>query len=358
MITSTKLQPARPIEPAYAAPEETHRPRLRLDRNEGPCCDAELLTVLRELTAEDLRRYTTSASVEAALARSLDVDPRRVLIASGGDDAIDRCCRVMLREGLNAVIPAPTFEMIPRGVRRTGAQLIEVDWIDGAFPREEVMQTITSDTRLVSIISPNNPTGLTADAADIEAICSDAARALVLVDLAYAEFADSDLLPAVLAQPNAVAVRTFSKAYGLAGLRLGYAIGSDDVIAWLRSIGSPYACSSVSLALAGRAIERGLSPDSGYIAQVKRERAVLSKTLRDAGWRVWDSQANFVLASCIQAGRVGARLLGRGIAVRAFDEKKLGTCLRITCPGDAGCFDELQSAITDIMQENSETCNV
>ena len=158
---------------------------------------------------------------------------------------------------------------------------------------------------------------------------------LLLVDLAYADFADVDLTGVALEYEHVVAVRTLSKAWGLAGLRIGYACGHPEVVSRLRAAGGPYAMSTASLWIAEQWLRTGGPFKRAYVAAVKRRRARIADLLRDAGARVWSSQANFVFARIENADVLREALAARGIVVRGFPgHPLLGDCLRIGCPPD------------------------
>jgi histidinol-phosphate aminotransferase len=167
-----------------------------------------------------------------------------------------------------------------------------------------------------------------------------------MLDLAYIEFADDD--PTDLAQryPNLVAIRTFSKARGLAGLRVGYAIGSAKAITRLRAAGSPYATSGLSLQLAAMSIATDERRVDAFVDRVRVERSELIDLLTRLGAASLPSQANFVLARFDDAAGVWTRLLEQGVAVRRFDASgPLASALRITCPGDTAAFERLITAL-------------
>ena len=156
-----------------------------------------------------------------------------------------------------------------------------------------------------------------------------------MVDLAYGEFADEDLTSVALSLPRAVVLRSFSKAWGLAGLRVGWAAGPRRVIDWMRAAGHPYAVSSLSLALAHYQLRTGKDSMRGFVERVRRQRTELAALIRDLGGETWDSQGNFQLARFRDAAWVRDALAGLGIAVRLFQGKTyLERCLRITVPGD------------------------
>ncbi|MDL1905301.1 histidinol-phosphate aminotransferase family protein [Synechococcales cyanobacterium CNB] len=290
----------------YAPPAAASRPRsavhspLWLHANEGRAPDAAILDRLRALDAETLRRYAKPTALEAILAAHFGVEPERVVVTAGADDALERLCRAMLEPGRTAVLTDPTFEMLPRYVRLAGGLPVEVPWLDRAFPAEEFERAIDARTRAAFIVSPNNPTGAAVSPADMLGIAGRNPSCLVVADLAYVEFADEDPTAELLRLPNAVVTRTFSKAWGLAGLRVGYAIGPAEAIGWLRTVGHPFPTSGVSLALAAAALEA--------------DQAGTSAAPVDGGGR---AAVAGELCACAVHGRLG----GRGCAGRAGDPR-------------------------------------
>ena len=180
----------------------------------------------------------------------------RLWVESG---AIDRLCRAYLAPGRRIVMPQPTFVMLPYYAALAGAEIDAVPWREGPYPLEAVLDAVTEQTAVIVVVSPNNPNGAVATAADLRALAEAAPHAVLLVDLAYAEYADEDLTAAALSHPSAVVVRTISKAWGLAGLRVGYAVGSPELIAILRVAGGPFSVSGLSLAVAERALASACS---------------------------------------------------------------------------------------------------
>jgi len=323
-------------------------PMLRLDRNEGPRPDASLRTALAELDDAAFNRYPDAASVEARLALDHRLDRSAVLLTSGGNDAIDRCTRAMLGPGRDAVIAGPTFEMIERCARLTGGHVVNVPWLEPRFPLEAMLERVGARTRLVAVVTPNNPSGAIAPARVIDRLAEAAPHALILIDGAYAEFADDDPTPAALSHPNVVVVRTFSKAWGLAGLRVGCALGDPAVIGWLRTVGDPYPVSGPALAIVGRALESGRARMWRHVRRVRSERDRLAGLLRTLGAEPVPSQANFVLARFDDAAGVKQRLADAGVLVRAFPHRPgYRDALRITCPGDRAEFMRLSHALVD-----------
>ncbi|MEZ4239515.1 MAG: aminotransferase class I/II-fold pyridoxal phosphate-dependent enzyme [Myxococcota bacterium] len=313
---------------ALPAPYRVPRPAgpidLWLDANEGAPQPPEL------------RRYPDAGPLERQLAARLGLDPAQVLVTAGADDALDRCFRALLDPGDAAVLPVPGFEMARRYAALAGVRAVEVGWPEGPFP---VDAAIGAGARAVLVTSPNNPTGAVATARDLDRLAD--AGLLRIVDLAYAEFADEDLTAAALARPGAVVLRTLSKAWGLAGLRVGYALGAAEDVARLRAAGAPYPVAAPSLRLAAEVLAAGDAPVRAFTARIRRERDVLAATAAAAGLDPVPSQANFVWVRSPRAAWLRDALGGLGIAVRGFDG-----AVRIACPGDDDALARLCAAIS------------
>ncbi len=317
---------------AYAVPGALAPCDLKLDSNEGraPAVDVDALTPTL------LARYPKTRELEAALAARHGVEPSQVIVTAGADDALQRLAAALLAPGRELVLPQPTFEMIERYAAARGATLREVEWPGGPYPTGDVIAACNEATAMVAVVSPNNPTGAIASLEDLQRVAAAAPQAVVVLDHAYAEFADEDLTRAALGLPNVVVLRTFSKAWGLAGLRVGYAIGAPELIGWLRAAGNPYPTAGPSLAIAGAALETGARQLAGVVGRVREEREDLREVLGELGWRPSPSQANFVLARGDDPLWLRDALAGFGVAIRAFPGRaRLEDAVRITCPGEA-----------------------
>ncbi len=344
----TSLSPIPALEGviAYRVPGHPASMDLMLDSNEGRAPHAELLQRVVQAGPELVRRYPASARLQSAISKRFGVDSSQVLVTAGADDGIDRCCRSMLCPGREIVMPLPTFEMLPRYAGLTGATVRTVPWSDGPYPVEAVLREVNERTRMISVISPNNPTGEVATAADLRRLSDAASHALIVLDLAYGEFADEDLTPTALSLPNAVVLRTLSKAWGMAGLRVGYVLGPSHVLGWLRALGQPYAVSGPSLLMASIRMEEGEADSQAYVRRVRDERRELSALLSELGARPTPSQGNFVFARTPRARWIREGLAGLGISVRAWPgHPELDGCVRITCPGDEQALARLRAAL-------------
>jgi len=346
---TTILQgPVSRIDPATAYRRPASVPGLlRLDSNEGVLPSPALLGDLANADPELLRRYPDVSALETALATRVGVAPERLLVTAGADEGIDRACRAFLEPGRTILLPDPSFDMFDCSAMLAGGELVRVAWWDDGFPIDAFVGRIDTRTSVVAIVSPNNPTGSVATLADVRRLAAAAPGALVILDHVYVEYADEDLTAAVLDLPNILVLRTFSKAWGLAGCRVGYAIGSPYVVAVLRAAGGPYTVAAPSVALALSQLERGVEPLRAHVARVREERRLLSARLAAAGLLPRPSQANFVLVECgPRAESIRAGLAARGVLVRDFHHRRgLETALRITLPGNAADFERLKSAL-------------
>lgn len=339
---------------AYAPPRASAPIDLHLDGNEGLPPPAELLDAVARAGPEAIRRYPDARPLELEIARSVGVPPERVLVTAGADDALERILRALLAPGREVVLPVPTFGMIARYAALAGGTVVEVPWQDGPLPVSELLDRVTERTAVVTVVSPNSPSGLVATVRDLEELSEGAPDALLLVDLAYTEFADADLTAAALALPNAVVTRSFSKAWGLAGLRVGWAAGSQQVIDWMRVTGHPYAVSTPSLTLALERFRSGQSDVLRFVARVREQRSRLAALLSRLGATSLPSQGNFVLGRFADGPWVRDALAGLGIGVRLFPGKPLlEGCLRITVPGEAGAFARLCHGLETVLAPRS-----
>ncbi|HCH64454.1 MAG: hypothetical protein CL927_14405 [Deltaproteobacteria bacterium] len=336
---------------AYKVPRAEAPTDLFLDGNE--CRGPEPRFAARVLAeeAERLRRYPDAAPLTALLAERFGIAPGQVLVTAGGDDALDRICRVAVREGGDVILPRPGFEMVARYTRLAGGTIVDVPWTAPAYPTDAVLAAVGPETRAVVVTSPNNPTGGFATADDLRRLAQAAPNAWLVVDLAYAEFAEEDLTTIALELPNAVVVRTFSKAWGLAGLRVGYALASAERIDRLRASGAPYAVSGPSLLLAEARLREGEADLQATVERVRFEREDLRRRLHRLGIEAPASQGNFVFAKVDDPIWMRDALAGLGIAIRAFPGRPgLERAVRITCPADVRSYTRLTRALETVLR--------
>jgi histidinol-phosphate aminotransferase len=309
------------------------RKGLRLDFNENTVgCSPRVLARLREITAEEIACYPEREPIEAVVADHLGIKPTELLLTNGVDEAIHLLCETFLQPGDEALIVVPTFAMYEISAAATGARVVTVAaGTDFRFPSSELLSQITPRTRLIAVANPNNPTGMVADPASLLEIASRAPRAAILVDEAYFEFYGKTQLPGWRDSPNLFVARTFSKAYGLAGLRVGVLAGNAEHIAMVNKVSSPYNVNGVALACLPKALA-DQDYVGRYVDQVRKGRAELQQELGERGIRYWPSQANFVLASFGSLKTALMRSMrARGILVRDRSrDYGCEGCVRIT----------------------------
>lgn len=348
--------PLPPPSPAIAGIQPYRVPRhgapldLYLDGIGGLQPPADLFGRLADADPERLvRQYPDTAPLAARLAERLGIGTDRLLVTSGGDDALDRACRALLAPGRSIVLPEPTFEMIGRYATWTGATQRTIPWPRGPYPVDAVLAAVDATTTAIAVVSPNNPTGAVIDAASLRRLAAGAPDAVLLVDLAYVEFADEDLTDVVLSLPNAIGFRTLSKAWGLAGLRVGYAFGPATLVGWLRAAGNPYTVSGPSVHLACSRLDDGVEVDA-FLDRVKAQRDGLTALLAGLGADALRSQANFVFCRTPHAAWIRDGLAGLGIGVRTWPgHDHLGDAVRINVPGDAAVLARLTASLRTVL---------
>ncbi len=335
---------------SYSVPRARAPIDLWLDANEGRTPPDDVLKV----EADTVRRYPSKTRLELMLAEKVGVDATSLVVTNGGDDAIDRICRGFLEAGRNLVMTSPGFEMISTYAQMTGADVRRVAWWGGAFPWAEIQANVDESTAVVAVVSPNNPTGEVVATADVLAFAHANPGVLVMLDLAYTEFASEDAQSVVNDVANIVTIRTLSKAYGLAGLRVGYAVGEIGVINVIRAAGGPYPVSAASLAFAERALESmDIAP---YIEEVGKERTILRELFQEMGVKTTESKANFVFAEIGDGQRFRDGMAGFGIGIRAWPGRKdpdLDGWVRVTCPGDEKYFSRLVHSINSLQRPDA-----
>jgi HAD superfamily hydrolase (TIGR01548 family) len=309
----------------------------------GPPCDlwldgrAGLRWPATTGPAVALERYPSTSGLESDLADHWGLAPDQVVVTAGADEALDRACRAFLAPDRRAVLTDPTFAMLPRYVALAGADLRQVSWWDGPLPLDDLVRSLDGQPGLLAVVSPCNPTGLVAGTADLLALADRCPQAVVVADLAYVEFADADPTATLLTRPNILVTRTLSKAWGLAGARLGYALGPARLIDALRAAGAPYPTGAAGLALARERLRSGRSLLVERVARTRLERARLGRLLQAGGLAAPPSQANFLLARGRRAGWLADALGGLGIAVRRWDDQ----ATRLSLPANGPDFRRL-----------------
>jgi histidinol-phosphate aminotransferase len=309
------------------------RDGLRLDFNENTIgCSPAVLDVLAGISAGALTRYPEREPAEALVADHLGVPPEWVALTNGVDEAIHVLFEAFLDAGDELLLPVPTYTMYQVYGSMTEAQIVAVQAGENFdFPHHQLLSAISPRTKIAVIANPNSPTGSTATITEIVALAERAPHALVLVDEAYFHFHGESVIGLIEKFPNLMIARTFSKAYGLAGLRVGSLIGAPEHMQWIRRVLSPYSVNQLALACLPAAIE-DTGYLNGYVREVQLARREFEAVLDAAGIVRWPSRANFVLVRIGAAhGEFVRRMNAYGVLVR--DRSKdpgCDGCVRIT----------------------------
>lgn len=276
------------------------------------------------------------------IAAELGVGADEIVVGPGSAAVYDQIVQALVDDGDEVVYSWRSFELYPICVAARGGRSVQVpNTADGRHDLPAMARAIRRDTRLVIVCSPNNPTGATVGAAELEEFLGRVpAHVLVLLDEAYLQFDTSaaavDGLDVYRRHPNVVLLRTFSKAYGLAGLRVGYAVAHPRVAAALAKTGLPFAVTDVAQQAALASLDAGEELDL-RVTSVLAERGRVQDALREQGWELAESHGNFVWlplgADSLSFGRIAD---AAGISVRPFD----GDGVRVTI-GEAAANDVL-----------------
>jgi histidinol-phosphate aminotransferase len=274
----------------------------------------------------DVNRYPDMYASELveAVAAHLAVQPDEVVMGAGSVAVLGHVLAAVCEPGDEVVLPWRSFEAYPIYVTVAGATGVRVPVAaDGRLDLAAMAAAVTPRTRVVLVCTPNNPTGPAVHADELDAfLAAVPADVLVVLDEAYVEFVRDELaadgLAAFAAHPNVVLLRTFSKAYGLAGLRVGYAVARPRLAAAIRAVSTPFGVSNVAQ-LAAVASLRAQREMADRVERLVAERARMLAGLRSQGWSVPDSQANFVwLGVGDDATKLAERCARAGVLVRPF----------------------------------------
>ncbi len=314
-IGSLRFRPsARNLAP-YAAPEEGRAGKLRLDFNENTVgCSPAVLRALRRVTLEQLSMYPEYEKSARRLARGFGVRPAEMILTNGVDDALRLLMETFIQPGNIVLVPEPTFSMYRFFSEVAGAKVEAVRYdAEMRFPLAATLHALKRSPRILFISNPNNPTGTLLDHAALGSILDAAPRTLVLVDEAYFDFAQMTVLPWIRRRANLVVSRSFSKAPGLAAVRLGALFARADLADAMRRAFTPYPVNSLALVAAEAAVgDRGFL--RRYVREVLASRRELAAGLERLGARVFPSGANFLL---VDFGPGGSRLV-RGLAKKGI----------------------------------------
>jgi histidinol-phosphate aminotransferase len=296
----------------YEAPAEGRAGKVRLDFNENTSgCSPAARRALGRLTAKQIATYPEYEVSMRKLARYFRVRPEELLLTNGGDDALRVFFDTFVEPGTEVLICEPTFPMYRYYAEIAGTRIKVVRYgANMEFPLAEAVAALRKKPRVFFLANPNNPTGTHVPAAAVKALLRAATHTVVVLDEAYAEFSPESAIGWIRKHANLFVARTFSKAEGMAGLRLGAVIGQRDSLAFVRRAMPPYPVNLAALAAGVAAVEERKTI-ARYVRDVKRLRSWFAKELEQRGVRVYPSAANFLLADFGKTGPAFFKKLAR-----------------------------------------------
>jgi len=309
---------------------------IKLASNENPLGVSPLARRAIEAALGDLARYPDGNGFELkrALSRRLGVAPVCIVLGNGSNDVLEMAARAFLAPGLEAIYSQHAFAVYPLAVQSAGAFGVEVPAKDYGHDLAAMRRAVTPETRLAFIANPNNPTGTMAGARELEDFIAALPReVLVVLDEAYNEYLPDDLRPDSIGwlkrYPNLVVTRTFSKVYGLAGLRVGYAVAAGRVADLMNRVRQPFNVNSVALAAATAALGDTDFVRRSHELNLKGMRQ-LTDGFKRLGLEFIPSYGNFVSFSVRDAAGVFLKLLEAGVIVRPIASYGMPRHLRVT----------------------------
>jgi histidinol-phosphate aminotransferase len=316
---------------------------VKLDSNENPFGPSPRALNAMQTALSRSNSYPDDdcGQLRRELATSHGLPPEQIMVTAGSTALLSLLCQTLLAPGLNAVSGQCTFVVYSMAVRAAGGQLVEAPMRDDCLDLEAILAAIDDHTRIVFLANPNNPTGTVLEAAVVESFLARLPGHVVLIlDEAYYEFAQhfatlrkvdySNSLQYVRQGASVVVLRTFSKAHGLAGLRIGYGLGPAELLAYCARMRNTFSVSSVAQAGALAGLD-----DSLHIRRVVENNAMQSQVL-DAGlsalgYRVVPTSANFLFCDVGEdAAGFANRLQEEGVAIRPLGHWGAPKCIRVT----------------------------
>jgi histidinol-phosphate aminotransferase len=296
-VANKTVKPRRAVVamPEYHPPL-AEREVLRLDFNENTFAPSpRVIERLKEITSAGLTKYPEREPGERVAAAHFGLEANQVLLTNGVDEAIHLVCAAFLEPEDEAVIATPGFFMyeVSIAMMTSGLRKVQAD-ASLQFPYERLLESINEKTKLIIVASPNNPTGAIVSREHLRAIAAAAPHAVLMVDEAYFHFHGESMMADIATIPNLLVARTFSKAYGLANLRIGLLAGSAGLMQYVRKVSSPYNVNGVAL----DCLPVALADDAyltWYAEQVNVGRERTMEALQEMGVSFFPSHANFVL---------------------------------------------------------------
>lgn len=330
---------------------------VKLASNENPYGFSETVKHTLDNYNYDFEIYPDgyAAQLRTAVSKKWGVKETELILGSGSDELITIICRAFLDDGLNTIMAKPTFTQYGHHALIEGADVIEVPTVNGHHDLDGMLEKINDKTSVVWLCSPDNPSGTLIKKEQFEAFINECPEdVLVVLDEAYYEFVEDSLkLEAeknINTYENVIVLRTFSKAYGLAGLRVGYGISSKSIIERLDVIRGPFNTSSIAQKLASIAVK-----DDQFINKVQQLNMSIKERftnhLESLGWSYFESHANFVLVKTpIDSDTASQFLLENGFIVRSGSQLGYDNSFRVTLGTDED-MKELQDLLTKMNEQ-------
>ena len=276
-------------------------PPLKLDWNESTLPPSKKVKkAISEALEKDMNLLNWypelySKNLRVGLGSYCGRDPEEILVTNGSDDALELICKVFLDPGDHVVVPYPTYTHFITYVQSRGAVLKKVETPDPFKPDiASVLSNVTHMTKLIYLVNPNNPTGVLLNKKQISTVCTIASHCIVVVDEAYFEFAGESIIDLIDDHPNLIVTRTFSKAWALAGLRVGYLSTNMGLIEQLKKVINPKSVSVLAQVAASAALSDRQYMEN-YVKEVKASKIILLDFLREHNLNVFDSTANYIM---------------------------------------------------------------
>lgn len=328
---------------------------IALDKNEIPWSLNEKVeeALIRKIKAMDFNRYPDSGctALKKAISGYTGINTDSIAVGNGSDELISILLQTFIEPGDTLAVHNPTFAMYKIYGTICGAGILEYD-LDSSFgfKLDEYISCLKKEKpKLVFLCNPNNPTGRMLELSEIERIVK-ALDSVVIVDEAYYEFSGVTAAGLLARYDNLIVLRTFSKAFGLAGLRIGYMLACPSVISYIDRIRSPFNVSTFAQAAAEEVL-KNIDRVAERIEIIKSERERLTVLLKELeGLQCFESRSNFILIRSSFAEKIDKRLQEAGICIRSFSNTVLKDCLRITI-GSPEENDRLYKAVKEAMYE-------
>ncbi len=327
-----RIQKMKPYQPPLAGRSEYDGMLLDFNEQTQPPSPKVIHALEKFVKGKNLQVYPEYFDLEEKIAEYTGVSPEQVMLTNGSGQGIDIIFQTFTEKGDKVIIPSPTFAMFKQRAQVAGNKIIMPLYkkSDLSFPLEEVLDSTDEQVKLLVVCNPNNPTGTAVPLQDIEKIARKAKKAIVYIDEAYFEFSKITAVPLLKKYPNIIITRTFSKAFGLASLRIGYVIAAKKHIAEMLKVRGPYDVNMLAYCAASAAFEDRENMKN-YVEEVmEKAKPLVEKFFTENNILFEPSAANFILFRPAYAQRVWTLLAESGVLTREQNKKNIRGTLRVT----------------------------